>query len=333
MLVTATEEAGILVDHLGPAGGTRIGGRAIDTARVSSGALVRTGKAALRLAIQRRGLFAGRIPRTNLRAYRVLEEIGRGAFSRVYTAIERATGRTVAIKRLEPADGEDREARISAFLREVETAGALDHPGIARVHAAGRKGGDVFLVMDYVDGPDLASWVEIDGPLPETEARRVADGILEALDHAHRHRILHRDVKPANVMLAPGQGVGRIVLVDFGLAVPASRRATWGLTRTGDFRGTPGYLAPECVFDARRHDVRADVYGVGATLHYCLTGRTPADGSPGPRGARPGGAPLGTLRPDLGRDLVGVVARALEADPRRRWPSARSMRDALRASG
>ena len=146
--------------------------------------------------------------------------------------------------------------------------------------------------------------------------------MLRALGHAHTIGLVHRDIKPSNVMLKEDGPRMEAVLVDFGLAVEASREVTWGLTRTGDFRGTPDFMAPECLFDARQHSVRGDLFGVGATLYFALTGRTCRQ----PLGrddvtfealARSEIVPLQEARPLVDPRLAEVVDRALAVQPLR----------------
>lgn len=338
LAVTTSAEGAIEIEDLDTGGGTRISGKVVERAHVSSGALVEVGQATLRLVIVHDDRMTPGVPRVDASDYEIVEEIGHGAFSRVYEATERSTGRTVAVKRLLLAEERDRELLVSAFLREIETAAGLDHPGIAKVYAAGRRGDDVFLVLEYVDGPDLDACVRIDGPLPVEIVRGVARDVLDALGYAHERGVIHRDVKPSNVVLRGVPHEIRAMLVDFGLAIDASRDAAWGLTRTGDLRGTPEFLAPECLLDARAHSVQSDVFAVGATLCFALTGHTcrrPAEGPHTTAEALLRAEPisLAAYRPDVDERLAAVLERAIARSPADRWPSCRAFAAALAAAG
>ena len=335
--VITTDVGEIHVMHLGPRDTGRVGGRPFEQVKISSGALVHVGEATLRLTLSGGGEFTRKVPRARLEDFDIIEEIGEGAYSRVYEAVDRRTGETVALKRLRVEDARSRQTVTSAFLREIQTSASLSHPSVARVHAAGRSGDDLFFTMDFVDGPDLDTHVRLEGPLPESFVRRVGSEVLRALEHAHTIGLIHRDLKPSNVMLRDDGRRLEAVLVDFGLAIDSTRDATWGLTRTGDFRGTPDFTAPECLFDARRHSVRGDIFGVGATLYFALTGRTcrqplDRDDVTFEALARSEIVPLQSARPLVDPRLAEVVDRALAVSPGARWGSAAAMRHALRSA-
>jgi len=336
LLVTAREFGPIRLENLAAKGASRVAGRPFQIVRLASGGLVEIGATTLRLMCISDHSFTETVPRARLRDYRRIEEVGEGAFSRVYAAENLSTGAVRAIKRLHlREEGEAlRGALISAFLREIETLGSLRHPGVVPIHAAGRQGDDVFLVMDLLDGPDLEDHVAITGPLSEAETRRLARGLLDAFSHIHDRGVIHRDVKPSNVMFRAEPDLGKPVLVDFGLAVTPNRSAAWGLTQTGEFRGTPQYVAPECRLDARRHAIQSDLYGVGGVLLFALTGHPPRQPpSHHEGGSRASAASVGLahLRPSLGEDLAYVVERSLSISPSDRWQTAQEMRAAIRS--
>jgi len=335
--VTTNEFGEIHVAQLGPEGSSRIGGRSFHEARISNGALVEVGEATLRFWLTGSLVIAPNVPRAHIADYEIVEEIGQGAFSRVYEAIDLRDGKTVALKRLRLTETSSREKIVSAFLREIHLAASLDHPGVAKVLSAGRSGEDLFFTMELVDGPDLDTHVRMRGPLQESFVRRVGCEVLKALAHAHSLGLVHRDLKPSNVMLRDDGRRLQAVLVDFGLAVEVTGGAHWGLTRTGDFRGTPDFTAPECLFDAKRHSVRGDVFGVGATLYFALTGRTCRGSSDGVEMSfeelsRVEVPPLATALPSVDPRLASVIDRSLAREPSARWKSADAMRDALRQS-
>jgi len=334
LTVRAAPSGGIVIEDLGSGGLTRVSGKSVGKVRVSSGALVEAGDCVLRLVLVQGNRLTCGVPLADLGDYEIHEEIGRGAFSRVYVATETASGKKVAIKRLLLQREQHREILVSSFLREIETVARLQHPGIAAVHAAGRRRDDMFIVLEYVDGPDLDACVRIDGPLPIHVVTEVGTQILEALAHAHGRGVIHRDIKPSNVVVGGVPRKLQTVLVDFGLAIDMSGDVAWGLTRTGDLRGTPDYLAPECLLDVRGHSVRSDLFAVGAALFFALTGRPCRHREAGEAMTADSllRAPLlrlGDLRPAVDPGLACVIERALLRDAEDRWPNCAEMLAAL----
>lgn len=261
--------------------------------------------------------------------YEVGPEIGRGAWSVVYAARDRRVEADVALKLLVPPPAVAEVAR-ERMRREVRAARSLAHPHVVAVHDFGDDGAWSFIVMERVDGPDLQVRVRERGPLSPEEGARVAQGVASALAAAHRRGVLHRDVKPQNILLDPD---GRARLADFGSA-RLDGAAT--LTQTATLVGTLAYTAPE-VLAGGRGDARADLYALGITLYFALTGRLPE--SPSPH-LPPRPAPEG-FRPRPGRAgipawLDDVVARCTAADPGARFPTADALLRALegrRAAG
>jgi eukaryotic-like serine/threonine-protein kinase len=190
--------------------------------------------------------------------FRLIRRLGAGAMASVFLAEDVELGRRVAIKRLHPDSGADVAPR---FRREMRVAASLSHPNVVKVFDAIEHEGAVLLVMEYVDGPSLAQRMG-DGPLPPDEALAILRPLAGAVDHLHAQGVIHRDVKPANVML---DNEDRVKLTDLGIASAA--QAT-GITTTGAILGTPAYMAPEQVSGGRRVTDRADVYAVGIIL-FC----------------------------------------------------------------
>ena len=253
--------------------------------------------------------------------YEIADEIGRGGFSIVYRARDRRIGADVAIKLLVPPPAAARLAR-ERLRREVQAVRQLSHPNIVAVYDVVDDGPWSFVVMEYVPGPDLAVRVRQRGPLAPDAAARLGREITAALAAAHRHGILHRDVKPQNILLAPD---GRARLTDFGSARLAGQET---VTQTGGLVGTADYAAPEQL-SGGRGDARADEYALGVTLYYALTGELPARvASRGADVGREGHRPR-RRRPEVPVWLDDVVARATMPDPDDRFPAIALVADAL----
>jgi len=204
--------------------------------------------------------------------FRIVRELGRGGMGVIYLAEHRGLEKLVALKVISPAVLDNPDA-LARFHAEVKAAGKLDHQNIARAHDADQAGDLHFIVMEYVEGLSLAQVVERKGPLPVAHACHYARQAALGLQHASEKGMVHRDVKPQNLMLAPK---GVVKVLDFGLArLRSERQGAVGLTQADAFMGTPEYVAPEQATDARTADTRADIYSLGCTLYALLTGRPP----------------------------------------------------------
>lgn len=269
-------------------------------------------------------------PGTLVGGYRLDDRIGTGGMAMVFRARDEALGRTIALKILAPAltaDGDFRER----FARESRAASVVDHPNIIPVYAAGEDGGVLYLAMRYVSGGDLHSVVEREGPLSPGRAMSLLSPVASALDAAHRAGIVHRDVKPANVLVdvSPGRP-DHPYLSDFGLA---KRDTAAGLTMTGNFVGTAGFAAPEQISGQPARS-ESDQYALACVAFTMLTGSMPFE-HPSPEAvlwaqmSEP--SPLVTpRRPDLSAAVDGVIARGLARNPLDRYPSCGAFADALR---
>jgi len=258
--------------------------------------------------------------------YEIQAEVGRGGHSIVYRARDRSLGTAVALKLLSPPPSGADVAR-ERLRREVQAVRGLSHEHIVAVHDFLEDAGRTFVVMEFVNGPDLGAHVTRRGPLSVEDARAIGEDIARALAAAHRRGILHRDVKPQNILVDP-PGRGR--LTDFGSARLAERAS---VTETGAVVGTLLYMAPE-ILAGERGDARSDVYALGLTLYWAVTGDLPERPSRHlPPPATDGGFHLRARNPDLPEWLDRVVARATEARPSRRFPTAEDMAEVLNEEG
>ena len=207
--------------------------------------------------------------------YRLLAKLGQGGMGTVYRALHTKLERLVALKVL-PKERMADDRAVSRFHREMKAVGALDHPNIVRATDAGEADGTHFLVMEYIDGFDLAEVVDRCGTLEVADAcELIRQGAL-GLECARAHGLVHRDVKPSNLMLTSG---ARVKLLDLGLArFQVDQPVGEEMTATGQTMGTPDYMAPEQVSDTHSVDIRADIYSLGCTLYKLLVGYPPFAG-------------------------------------------------------
>jgi serine/threonine protein kinase len=260
--------------------------------------------------------------------YRIERLLGRGGMGAVYLAHELALDRDVAIKVLPPEHASTPQMR-ERFRREARTAARLSHPHIVPLHTFGEVSGLVYFVMGYVAGESLASRLKRQRPFPPEEARTLLAAMCDALDYAHRQGIVHRDIKPDNILIDTASGAP--LLTDFGIAKPA--RAEAQLTMTGQIIGTPHYMSPEQALGGADVDGRSDVYSLGVVAYEMISGRRPFDAE-NPMEALTqrltrDPKPLGSAASDLPPDLALAVDRCLQRDVTKRWPDAKSLREAL----
>jgi serine/threonine protein kinase len=255
--------------------------------------------------------------------YRIERILGRGGMGIVYLASERRLERSVALKVIRPEIADDRRFR-DRFRSESRTAASIEHPRVVTVFAAGEHDGLPFVAMRYVPGLDLQRFVQSRGPLDPERAAGVIAQVADGLDAVHAAGLVHRDVKPANVILAQadaGADEPGAYLTDFGLAKAIA--ATGGLTATGELIGTLDYMSPEQI-RADRVDARADVYALGCALFYAVTGEVPfSDRESSAKMWAHLNEPPPSGRPSSGSGgLDAVVRRAMAKDPAQRYPSA-----------
>lgn len=284
------------------------------------------------------GLFSGRpseLIGRQIAGYRIEREIGRGGMAVVYRARDLRLERTVALKLLAPELARNDTFRLR-FTHESRAAAAIDHPHIVPVFEAGETDGILYIAMRYFEGSDLRHLLDRRGPLAFAVTLRIAAQIASALDAAHEHGLVHRDVKPGNILVARGTDSDHpehAYLTDFGLTKKSL--SLTGFTSVGQFVGTLDYVAPEQIA-GRPVDGRCDVYGFACVVYECLTGRPPFrrdddmallwahqyDSPPPPT----------ELRPDLAPETDAVFAKALAKTPDDRHPSCRTFITALRTT-
>ena len=273
--------------------------------------------------------------------YQLDHRIASGGMGAVWRAVDRLLDRPVAVKLLRRELADD-PAFVERFRREARAAAALTHPNVAGVFDYGERDGQAFIVMELVEGENLAERLARAGPLPWPEALAVAEQVARALAAAHAHGLVHRDVKPANVLLGSGIGAGLppgstgpdhslvVKVTDFGIAQAAQAATT--LTGTGTILGSASYVAPEQA-SGDQVGPAADLYGLGCVLFEMVTGRAPYRGDnavalatqhicgpvPNPR----------AVRPDLPGTVAAIVLKAMQKEPAQRFASATAMADAL----
>jgi eukaryotic-like serine/threonine-protein kinase len=264
--------------------------------------------------------------------YELERMIAGGGMGAVWRAVDRRLDRPVAVKLLRRSLASD-PAFVERFRREARAAAALSHPNVAGVFDYGEHEGEAFIVMELVEGENLAERLAREGPLPWPRALGIAEQVARALAAAHAHGLVHRDVKPANILLNQGTHPPAVKVTDFGIA---RAEAAVTLTGTGAVLGSAAYVAPEQASGSQVGPA-ADLYGLGCVLFEMVTGRPPYRGEsavalatqhvsgpvPNPR----------QLRPELPGAVAAIILRALRKDPAARFASAAAMADALAGAG
>lgn len=272
----------------------------------------------------------------SLGGYEILEPLGEGGMGRVFKARHGRLNRVVALKVIRPEQLANPNA-LRRFQREARAAARLAHPNVVQIYDAAEAEGTHFLVMEYVAGQDLAELVRTRGPLPVPLAGHYARQVSLALQHAHERGLVHRDIKPANLLLS-ADGT-QVKILDMGVArllqpdetdLPAGE-----LTQTGAVMGTPAYLAPEQARDARRVDIRGDIYSLGCTLYQLLSGQAPFRGESfaevvlAHQLLEP--PPLDEVRPDVPPEVQAVLRKLMAKRPEDRYQTPADVAEALAA--
>jgi serine/threonine-protein kinase len=311
-----------------------------DRARVVARALVQKG---VLTKFQAELLLIGRTGGFVLGQYCILDNIGKGGMGRVYKAMHRTMKRVVALKVLAPELVKTEKAR-RLFKREVQAAARLLHPNIVTAYDANKVGNRYYLVMEYVDGPNLDQLVRVKGPLPVSLACEFVRQAALGLQHAHEMGMVHRDIKPANLLVqrppaGSASAAATIKILDFGLArlheaaeVGPGGAATIH-TAPNTVLGTPDYLSPEQSRDLHTADIRSDLYSLGCTLYFLLTGRAPFAGGSSLekliRHAREEPPRVEKLRPEVPPAVARIVRRLLAKEPALRYETPAELAAAL----
>jgi serine/threonine-protein kinase len=301
---------------------------ATDTGRATARQLIKQG---LITRFQARLLLIGRTSGFQLGQYRILDEIGQGGMGRVFKAVHGTMNRVVALKVLAPnLMKTDRAQQL--FQREVRAAGRLMHPNIVTAYDANQVDSRFYLVLEYVDGPNLDQLVRERGPLPVGLACDFIRQAALGLQHAHELGMVHRDIKPANLLVQRGATPATpcmVKILDFGLArlhapIEPGRGADGTiLTKDNTVMGTPDYLSPEQSRNLHKVDIRSDLYSLGCTLYYLLTGRVPFPGGNTLekliQHSTEKATPVEQLRPDLPAPVAAIVRRLMAKAPKERY--------------
>jgi serine/threonine-protein kinase len=260
--------------------------------------------------------------------YLIETELGRGGMAAVFGALDLRLNRRVAIKVLPPEHAFNASVR-SRFIREAQMAAQLTHPNIVPIYTVDERDGLVYFIMALVDGQSLAKRLHGEGALPVEDVRSIIGAVADALDYAHRQGVIHRDIKPDNILL--DKATNRPMVTDFGIARAAAEEQR--LTVTGMAVGTPAYMSPEQAMGERDVDTRSDIYSLGIVAYQMLAGETPFKATNTPamlmKHVSDPPPPLGGRRPDVPSAMVYAIERALAKRPDDRWRSAAEFRDAI----
>ncbi len=298
--------------------------------RVVADHLIKTGRLS---RFQARKLLEGTPVGLKLGPFQVLAPVGRGGMGTVYLARDTRSGMLLALKVLPPKRAREEERILARFRREMEMSQKVAHPNLAWTYEVGVCQGVYYIAMEYIPGKSLHRLIHDEGPLAVPRAARLFAEVASALEHAHMQGLIHRDLKPSNIIITPND---HAKVLDLGLALkqgepPTDIRVTGG---AGYIVGTMDFIAPEQADDACNVDARSDIYALGCTLYFALSGRAPFPGGTGKdkvqchRTVEP--VSLEELKPDLPPGFVALVRRMMAKRPEQRFASASDLEHELR---
>jgi serine/threonine protein kinase len=269
--------------------------------------------------------------------YQILAPIGRGGMGTVYMARDERSSELVALKVLPPNRARGEERLLARFQREMEISRRVAHPHLAWTYETGQRHGVHYIAMEYIPGKNLSRLISEEGPLRLPRAARLMAEVAAGLEHAHNQGLVHRDLKPSNIVITPND---HAKVLDLGLALVTGEQGSEVVVGGHNYIvGTMDYIAPEQTVDAAHVDCRSDIYSLGCTLYFALTGRPPFPGGSSRdkvrrhRGDEP--ESLLILQPSLPAGFVRVVEKMMAKNPDDRYPSAAAVEEELRnwASG
>ncbi len=266
--------------------------------------------------------------------YQIVRELGRGGMGVVYLAHNRLMGRDEVLK-IVSKHLIERKGVLERFSREIRSAAKLMHPNIVHAYSAFRSGESVVFAMEYVQGLDLAKLVKSKGPMSVAHASYFVHQAALGLQHAHEQGMVHRDIKPGNLMLTRKGDKSIVKVLDFGLA-KATRESPLegGLTHEGQMLGTPDFIAPEQIRDAQSAGIQADIYSLGCTLYYLLTGGPPFEATSLydllQAHFSMDAQPLNLVRPEVPAELAALVSKMMAKDVGRRFQTPAEVAEALK---
>jgi serine/threonine protein kinase len=271
------------------------------------------------------------VPWERFGPYRIEAEIGRGGMGEVHRAVDERKERVVALKRLPSDFAGDREL-AERFKREAAATSRLQSPHVIPIHDYGEINGQLYIDMRLVEGFDLGALIRRTGRIGPNPAVRILGQVGDALSAAHRDQLVHRDVKPSNILVTSADEVFAY-LIDFGIAACMVQTR---LTLSGTAIGTAAYMAPECFHDGKRGDHRVDVYALGCVLYEMLTGRPPYPGTSWPQlmySHLRGAIPLPSLAAPVPKRFDDIVRSAMAKDPDKRFPDVETLVNEAKAIG
>ncbi len=323
----------VSVRDLGSSNGVHVNGKRVARADLCTGDTLHIGHTSMEAIIANsrdEEEFGERVLESigaSLRDYECLRCISSGTGGEVHLALQRDTGKIAAVKILPLSSNESSKA-VAHFMREIEIAASLRHPHIVRTLGASDRGEELWIAFEWIQGLDLQAHVNQHGPMKSSEVTSIARDLLHAIGYAHNQGVIHRDIKPKNVLVEKSDGRYRVKLADFGLAKSLRDAGQPCLTTSDSIKGTPKFMPPEQLRDARKVSVATDIFGAGATLYYAATASWHYEGDGETNWSdlmRAVYVPVQMRNADVPEALANAIDQSLDPDPSRRPPTAMAM--------